>query len=260
MAVRQSSNGLSTSDIQALRRAYSETMTLRDERGYHYFAGMHGLPLPVFCQHGNLLFLPWHRAYLYFFELALQDRVPGVAIPWWDWISDEAHAQGVPPIFSDRAVSGQPNPFFDAEFDWDRDLVARVRQEPGLRGTMTGGTRPRTRRDQDVPDELPRKQTIDDILQAPTFEDFSSRLETPHGMVHVWVGGSMSQVPTAAYDPIFWSHHSMVDRLWYLWQMNHRSISLPLSLLNEALPPFSVTVGQMLDISRLGYDYAVQVT
>jgi tyrosinase len=70
----------------------------------------------------------------------------------------------------------------------------------------------------------------------------------------------MSQVPTAAYDPIFWSHHSMVDRLWYLWQMNHRGISLPPSLLNEALPPFSVTVGQMLDISRLGYDYAVQVT
>ena len=40
---------------------------------------------------GNLqvcpLFLPWHRAYLYFFELALQDQDPAhaVTLPWWDW-------------------------------------------------------------------------------------------------------------------------------------------------------------------------------
>ena len=31
------------------------------------------------------LFLPWHRAYLYFFERALRDRVPTLAQPWWDW-------------------------------------------------------------------------------------------------------------------------------------------------------------------------------
>ena len=39
-----------------------------------------------------------------------------------------------------------------------------------------------------------------------------------HDRVHGYVGGSMGQVPTAAFDPIFWSHHSMVDRIWYLWQ------------------------------------------
>ncbi len=39
------------------------------------------------------MFLPWHRAYLYFFELALQDRVPEVAIPWWDWTSASAHQE-----------------------------------------------------------------------------------------------------------------------------------------------------------------------
>lgn len=31
------------------------------------------------------LFFPWHRAYLYRFEQALQDQVSDVTIPWWDW-------------------------------------------------------------------------------------------------------------------------------------------------------------------------------
>jgi hypothetical protein len=28
----------------------------------------------------------------------------------------------------------------------------------------------------------------------------------------------MGVVGTAAFDPIFWSHHAMIDRLWWLWQ------------------------------------------
>ena len=40
---------------------------------------------------------------------------------------------------------------------------------------------------------------------------------TPHGSVHVSVGGWMGSVPTAAQDPIFYLHHSNIDRLWDLW-------------------------------------------
>lgn len=60
-------------------------MGIDDDRGYQYFAGIHGLPLPICCQHHNLLFLPWHRAYLYFFEQSLLDQVATVPLPWWDW-------------------------------------------------------------------------------------------------------------------------------------------------------------------------------
>ena len=45
-----------------------------------------------------------------------------------------------------------------------------------------------------------------------------------HGLVHVAVGGqigtvagAMSEVPRAAFDPIFWVHHAMIDRLWANW-------------------------------------------
>jgi tyrosinase len=40
---------------------------------------------------------------------------------------------------------------------------------------------------------------------------------SPHGAVHVRVGGDMHDVPTAARDPIFWLHHANVDRLWNRW-------------------------------------------
>jgi tyrosinase len=37
-------------------------------------------------------------------------------------------------------------------------------------------------------------------------------LEMIHDRVHVLIGGDMGFVPTAAFDPIFWLHHAMVDR------------------------------------------------
>lgn len=66
----------------------------------------------------------------------------------------------------------------------------------------------------------------------------------------------MGIVPQAAYDPIFWTHHSMVDRIWYLWQLRHPDSSVPSILLNMALPPFPMTVADTLDVKALGYDYA----
>jgi tyrosinase len=68
----------------------------------------------------------------------------------------------------------------------------------------------------------------------------------------------MSAVPIAAYDPIFWAHHAMIDRLWYLWQISPRGVNPPSSLLDRPLPPFPMTVRDTLDIGRLGYGYAVQ--
>ena len=99
--LRKSVATLTAGDLASLRAAFVAVMGISDERGYQYFAGIHGLPLPGYCVHhdaagvlGNLpvgpLFLPWHRAYLYFFEQALQDQVAGVTLPWWDWTTDPA--------------------------------------------------------------------------------------------------------------------------------------------------------------------------
>jgi tyrosinase len=255
MAVRKAIRGLDQQELRTFRDAISRQKALSDERGYNYFAGLHGLPLPIQCQHGTLLFLPWHRAYLYFWELALQDQVPGVSVPYWDWTADVSHQRGLPGAYSQAQVDGLDNPLFSATVEWPRDLIDRVREL--LPGTLT--PEGQTLRDPDPPDELPRKTTIRSILDAPTFRDFSVRLEQVHGDVHVWVGGAMSQVPTAGYDPVFMAHHSTIDRLWYLWQMRHPGMNPPVSIMQSVLTPFPMTVAQTLDIRTLGYEYAVQV-
>ena len=40
--------------------------------------------------HRGPIFLPWHREFLRRFELDLQEEVPGVALPYWDWAADAA--------------------------------------------------------------------------------------------------------------------------------------------------------------------------
>jgi tyrosinase len=42
----------------------------------------------------------------------------------------------------------------------------------------------------------------------------------------------MSLVPFAAFDPIFWAHHTMVDRLWRLWQLRHPGALPPRAILD----------------------------
>jgi tyrosinase len=66
----------------------------------------------------------------------------------------------------------------------------------------------------------------------------------------------MTQIAFAAYDPIFWAHHTMIDRLWRLWQLRHPGALPPAAILLDALPPFRATVRQTLDVTALGYDYA----
>jgi tyrosinase len=66
----------------------------------------------------------------------------------------------------------------------------------------------------------------------------------------------MSDPTTAAFDPIFFAHHCMVDRIWYLWQVEHGSGAVPQDLLDLELRPFGKRVKDVLDTQALGYDYA----
>jgi tyrosinase len=259
MGVRKNAWLLNNQDVAVLASAFTRVMAISDDRGYQHWAGVHGLPLPIYCRHHSQLFLYWHRAYLYMFERALQDQVPGATIPWWDWTSSRAHTVGLPPAYTQPAVDGNANPLLSSVIT---GLTAGDKQkllDPQNGPYITADQPPRTFRDPDLPDELPRAKTINSILKAPTLDDFSLRLEGVHGDVHGWVGGSMSQVPVAAYDPVFWAHHSMIDRLWYLWQQNHTGWAPPAALLHQALPPFPLTVADTLSIGHLGYSYASQV-
>lgn len=262
MGVRKSAAGLGGSDLVDLRDAFTAAYGLSDDRGYAFYAGLHGLPLPAYCQHGNVLFLPWHRAYLYFFERALTDALRNtrgdqalaVSLPWWDWSSRTAHASGLPSGYLD--VPGATNPLAAGPMTLSAADLTRVRA--ALPGAVSDDPNPVTLRDPDAPQELPKPSTVTRALHAKTFRSFSPLVESIHNGVHGWVGGSMSAVPIAAYDPIFWAHHAMIDRLWYLWQHSPLGSNPPSSLLDQVLAPWPMTVRQTLSITTLGYEYAAQ--
>jgi tyrosinase len=253
---RRSVTHLTAGMLDHVREAVGWAQSISDDRGYQYWAGIHGLPLPISCTHSTSqrfasYFLPWHRAYLYFYERALRDHRPGLAQPWWDWTTDRR----IPPAYGDEQAGGAPNPLFSVEINdlamsqaqnAGIDLPSDVVRQPGQPGTR-----------------LPQAWEVESVLAAKDFFTFSRVLEDLHGLVHVWVGGRgghMSQVPLAAYDPIFWAHHSMIDRIWRLWQLRHPPPSLTDDYLNTALRPFPLTVAQVLDVRALGYDYAATRT
>jgi tyrosinase len=214
---------------------------ISDDRGFGHWAGIHGLPLPMYCQHGTRLFLPWHRAYLYFFELAMRDQVPEAVLSWWDWTSTASHTSGIPAAFAKATVDRKANPLYRSQVP----PAARINGQPR-----------QTTRAPAPPAGLPTAAAVQSVLALADFLDFQTQLENLHGAVHVWVRGTMGQIPWAAYDPIFWAHHVMIDRLWRLWQIRHPNPHMPSDLLNQALPPFPMTVAETLEIKNLGYRYA----
>lgn len=240
---RRNVRTMTPGQLASFRKAITASQELKDDRGYQAWAGIHGLPLPISCTHNSELFLPWHRAYLYVFEKSLQDRVPGVTLPWWNWTM--RHGEGLPPAYKQaKSHDGTPNPLRGSP-------IQPSGREPGgpsktNRTPGAGGAPP-----------LPTLADVNRVLALSDFLDFQSQLEDIHNGVHVWVGGTMGSIATSAYDPIFWAHHAMIDRIWRLWQLRHTGSRPPRALLTRALAPFAMTVRDTLSTTALGYDYAV---
>jgi tyrosinase len=242
---------LAAAHMARFRDALAKAQAIADNRGYNHIAGFHGAP-GWYCWHHQFsrrtplqarLFMPWHRAYLWWLEQALQDRVGGTALPWWNW----ADIPRVPAAYTPATVGGKPNPLKGSQIRVPQatpPLNRRTRRDPGGNPFAT----------------LPTHNDIDAALEDSDWASFSDRIEDLHDAVHGWVGGDMGDVRTAAFDPIFFAHHCMIDRLWHLWQIRHGLNNISHDLLDLPLVPFGKTVRDVLDVQRLGYEYAVTAT
>jgi tyrosinase len=230
-------------DIAALADAYEKMQAISesDNRGWIFWSEFHGFNRFECWHHARVgndsftydLFLPWHRAYLTFFDAAARDQNEEAILPWWDWTSDQSHQEGLPAGYTSGGESLESGPMPD----------------------MNGQQARRTVRNPSDPGDLPSADDVEFVLGLTSFEDFSSQLQDIHDGVHGWVGGDMGAIGTSAFDPIFWAHHAMIDRLWYLWQLRHGVNNIPAQYLDKALFP-GLTVQQVLVVQSLGYDYA----
>jgi tyrosinase len=244
VTVRKSVYDLGDPEVLALRQAFAALQSIGDNRGYQYVAGVHGLP-QYYCPHGDPFFLIWHRPYVLMFEEALQAVSPGIALPFWDWTSDRAQTEGLPPIFAEETYAEPntgnqlPNPLYKAAISYSNP------------NNWT-----ETSRDPASPSSLADLATlVQSANREDNYNDFCPAVEQPHNGLHGWVGGSMGLVPYAAFDPIFWVHHCFIEKLFCDWQ-DRAQASLPTAIAGLAQAPFNKTTDDLWNYKALGYRYA----
>ena len=81
-----------------------------------------------------------------------------------------------------------------------------------------------------VAGSLLSKNSIRAILKLCRTRDISDptaqhqfNLDLIQGGTHIWVGGQMSGLNTAAYDPVFLLHHAFVDLVWEMFRKRQES-------------------------------------
>jgi tyrosinase len=248
--------------------------------------------------HKGPMFMPWHRQLLLRLEheLATASGDANFALPYFDWTSDPSV------VFSTADIGDQGDCAAGTVSGYivDQGFAANIFTD-AARGNVTTtnsvvcGPKPLTRAAGCIRppyNVLPTSSEVATALTIPTydvspydtsvdqtmsFRDYTEGFTNAkpadplcaiggcdmHGRVHLWVGGSMSSGGCTPNDPIFFLHHTNVDRLWAMWQDKYGNTTYPSSY-SGALYLFDnpdgspVNASDMLDDRALGYVYDTQ--
>ena len=223
-----------------------------------------------YCPHGNWYFLPWHRAFIYFFEKICRQASgdPTFALPYWDWTRQ--------PTFPTSFLGNTKNPLYDAArpFGLQPELDPAWVSQPVIDGLMA------------ITDfETFASPKPDDLNNQVAFKAFGQFEGLPHNFVHGWIGfdgAGMPAAPTSCLteywqpglwghmaefcsplDPIFWMHHSNSDRIWASWNRCRANTTHP-AWRNFVFDEFfdvdtdsqaSVPISSLQTPAALGYSY-----
>jgi len=181
------------------------------------------------CQHQSWYFAPWHRGYLIALEAQIRAAIKSIggptswALPYWNYLGPSTQYK-IPPAFTQAKLpDGTPNPLFvkaryGPKMTGSIYVVIPPVSSTCLKNTLYTGSNPLT-----PPPGYGGPQT--GFWHGGT--NPSGNLESnPHNLVHVDVGGInntqtlwglMTDPDIAALDPIFYIHHSNIDRMWAAW-------------------------------------------
>ena len=169
--------------------------------------------------HANAGFLPWHRAFLLDLERELQKIDPSVALAYWRFDRPAPalftrEFMGVTPAGSGPSVV-QFSPTNPLQF-WVTDGVPGIDRRPLFRTQTEPARHPR------FGSVSTEAQTVALGGNGDLYSLFRRMEGNPHALAHVSFTGSISDIPTAARDPLFFMLHANVDRLWAKWQWAKR--------------------------------------
>lgn len=190
------------------------------------------------CTHSHegtekIHFLVWHRMYIWHFEKIVR-KLSGYdqfALPYWGYTDNQL-------VLQETFRNSASSLFEAARFD---SLNA---------GYPLSG-------------EILRALDLTKLMSYETYEEFNSHMNAaPHGAMHDYIGhgnidpdttkkdiwnritnsytsdGLMGWVPTAGFDPVFWTHHSQIDRLWQKWSNSPNGKAVTLEVLKSHPWPY----------------------
>ena len=158
-------------------------------------------------------FLAWHRIYIYHLEEIIRELsgMDEFALPYWGYTNNNIEDKIMPEIFRDSTS----NLFEPARW-------AKLNEGAPINPNTAGSA-----------------LDLTVLMQYTDYKLFNSNADAaPHGFMHGYIGnanklrspkypnkitqtetrtGLMGSVPTAGYDPIFWLHHSNIDRIYQQW-------------------------------------------
>lgn len=155
----------------------------------------------------KLMFLPWHRMFVYFYERLLRSVLgdPDFTLPYWNYSPDSLgpYQTSIPPQFRARL-----DPLFSSLYRSTRISAVNSGQ------AIDYG--------KEAYERLHLAPSMSQTTYAPNgvIPGFNNQLNSHvHGNVHTLVGNSrgMASVKWAGNDPLFWMHHSNIDRIWESW-------------------------------------------
>ncbi|CAI8591177.1 unnamed protein product [Vicia faba] len=226
--------------------------------------------------HGSWLFFPFHRWYVYFYERILGSLIkdPTFALPFWNY--DAPCGMEFPPIYTDTAsplydklrnASHQPPTVIDLNYGCVGDNGTDVDARELIYNNLTIMYR------QVFSCGKTSKLFLGNPYRAGDVEPggAGSIENVPHGTVHTWTGDNtqpndedMGTFYSAARDPIFYSHHSNIDRLWSIWKKiggkrkdfkDKDWLESGFLFYDENKNLVRVNVKDCLDTKKLGYVY-----
>jgi tyrosinase len=204
--VRIRKNAESLTDEE--RDDFLSALAILNDRGTGVFGSFRAMHTEAsqLQAHGQDGFFPWHRAYLLDLERELQKIVPTVSLPYWQF-DDPA-----PRLFSEDFLGRSDRGSF-ARLSPANPLVTWTTEQGQVGILRTALFDPRT--------SGAFVQFLERSVVASTagYNRFRRVVEgDPHGSAHTSFRGDISDVPTAAKDPLFFLLHCNVDRLWAKWQ------------------------------------------
>ncbi|KAM3577757.1 hypothetical protein VYU27_000301 [Nannochloropsis oceanica] len=193
---------------------------LKNNGVYDTITSVHGNPTTFNLFHGNDYFLPWHRWYVLQIENAVRDlggKFACFSMPYWDWTLD-AGRETQSPIWDFFGPMGKKNDSFCMR----EGPFAEWKNSKGGCLKRVGSDSYRFFSPAEVLDLIMGKTDLVGGFR-PAFEAGA------HSRPHLFIGGAMNSFASPD-DPIFWLHHTFVDKIWSMWQDCH-----------NLLDPFNIT-------------------